>query len=557
MGNLGNIAVIIILNLLVYWKSLKYGFVGDDIERSQRKDPLLINDEVYLKRQTPVPNSNPPQILHEQEMIKITECCKCRSLTAFGRLFEDSAGFFKPKNIKLSNLETRETICVDCETQNPSRILALSRWIKNRVFNAWIQFIGLRYRSAKVAHSMTLGVHTVCCVAIYLALGCNDLSLLTAILFAVNPINIQGSIWISGRNYATATICILAMWALPKLSWIFYGVSGFFGVNGWFSPLVFLGTPHWYMVGILPIVWLLMPHNKSTLHRKLWETGGLKTTNTEMRAVKLSKIIPFVKTYMYYFVLALFPHTIAIEHNFIRGFGTNKTDNEKGYKIDRFFWTGFVMFSTVSIISLWCIFNGWTPLTWGLFWFTVNIAMWSNFVTYQQHISERYVYLANVGMMYALASVAINYPILAGVFVVGYIVRLRYIMDMYLNDYWTVEYSLTEAKNMHYIWLMRGVKKFAIKDYMGALYDFNEAYQHKPYDLKVLYDLAVVNLLVGNLPASKDFLKKARENVYDELSDVVQPAFDSLEKQIKLVEESQARGEKGINIDLKNIMVVK
>ncbi len=139
----------------------------------------------------------------------------------------------------------------------------------------------------------------------------------------------------------------------------------------------------------------------------------------------------------------------------------------------------------------------------------------------------------------------------------GYIVRLWYVMDMYTNDYWAVEYSIIESKKMHYMWLMRGVKKWVARDHQGALYDFNEAYQHKPYDLKVLYNLAATCFVLGDVVKAREFLVKARANVYDELESEVKPAFDNLDKQIVVVEEARKKGVTQMQVDLSKIMVVK
>jgi len=469
MEHMQRLAIIAVLNLIVYYKTLFYGYVGDDVERSERKEPVF----------------------------------------------------------------------------------------KNAWHRRWIQFIGLRHINSMVSHFISLITHTICCLMIYLALGRNNLSFLTAILFSINPVNMQGSIWISGRNYVTSSILTLAMFIFPKLSWLFYTATSHFAVNAWFAPLVFLGTKYWYMAGIIPAVWLVTTNNRATLYRKLWETGDLKTTNTEMRAIKIPKIIPFLKTYFYYFILAIFPWTLGIEHNFLRGFGTNKTDNTKGYKMDKFFWMGLILFLGVAISSVMGIFKGWTPLQWGLFWFTINIAMWCNFVTYQQQISERYLYLSQIGMSYAIASLILNYPILITAFIVGYLIRLWYVMPMYTNDYWAVEYSICESKKMYYMWLMRGVKKFIARDHMGALYDFNEAYVHKPYDLKILYNLATTTFVLGDAVKAREYLDKARINIYDELEETVKPAFEQLEAMIKQVEEAKARGETQVQIDLAKVMVVK
>jgi hypothetical protein len=465
---LERIAIIGVLNFLVYYRTLFFSYVGDDVERSER----------------------------QQE---------------FKNLFH--------------------------------------RW--------WMQFIGLKHRNPMVSHAMSLVTHTICCISIYVCLGASDLSFLASILFSLNPVNMQGSIWISGRNYVVSAILTLFMFLLPKISWLFYMATSYFAVNAWFSPIGFLGTNHWYMVGIIPVIWLLTQHNRATLNRKIWETGGLKTTNTEMRSIKPKKIIPFLKTYMYYFLLCIFPYHLGLEHNFLRGFGTNKTDNDKGYKIDLFFFIGLILFLGVTITSIYGILNGWLDVTWGLFWFTINIAMWCNFITIQQQISERYVYLANIGMMYALASVILYSPVLITIFIVAYLVRLWYVLDMYLSDYWAVEHTIIDMKKMHYMWLMRGVKKFLSKDHVGALMDFNEAYMQKPYDLKILFNLSTTYLVLGDVINAKAFLQKAKENVYDELGNTVDPAFKSVEDTIKFIEDARARGETNIQLDLKNIMVVK
>jgi len=248
---------------------------------------------------------------------------------------------------------------------------------------------------------------------------------------------------------------------------------------------------------------------------------------------------------------------VAIEHDFIRGFGTNQTDNKIGYKKNWLFFAGLILFVSISVWSGWCILKGWNPVAWGLFWFAINIAMWCNFVTYQQQIAERYVYLANIGLMLAVASVLSPYPALVSALLAAYAVRLWFAMDLYINDWWAVEYTIREEKKGSYMWLMRGVKKFMDKDHIGALRDFNEAYICKPYDLKVLFNLATTCFILGDIVKARDFYEKAKLNVYDELENDVKPAFEQLEKLISQVEEGVKKGETSMNIDMSRIMVVK
>ena len=182
MEHIERIATIMLVNLLIYWKAIYFGFVGDDIERHDRKQEF-----------------------------------------------------------------------------------------KNRFHRWWIQFIGLKHIDSQVAHFISIAVHILCCITVYLSLGHNNISFLTALLFSINPVNIQGVVWISGRNYATSSILALLMFTFPQLSWIFYASTSYFAVNAWFTPLAFMGTKYWYMVGIIPVIWLLFKNNRQILHVKLWE----------------------------------------------------------------------------------------------------------------------------------------------------------------------------------------------------------------------------------------------------------------------------------------------
>jgi hypothetical protein len=457
--------IIVLVNLIVYFRTMHYGYVGDDVERSQRRRP--------------------------------------------------------------------------------------KRYFKKWYHRWWVQFIGLRHTNPQHAHFMTIMVHTSVCVLIYFALGSNNVSFLTALLFSINPVNIQGSVWVSGRNYAIATFLTLLMFLSPFTSVVPYYLTTFFSVNAWFAPLAFLWTPHWYLFLLVPLFLIFSKRNKQTIHNKIWG-GKIKTTNSEMREVKPDKLIIFTKTFGYYYKICLFPFVLGIDHKFLYGFGTNQTDNKKGYKIDGHFWFGLM-----CGLSPFIAFHfGLREVGWGLWWFAVNIAMWSNFITIQQQISLRYVYLANVGMSYALANLIIGYPILITIFLVFYLTRLWYTLPSYINDYWAVEYCIQETRTFHYIWLMRGVKKYFAKDFPGAYFDFMEAHMHKPYDFKVLYNIAATSLLLGNVKQAREFLERAKQNIYDEMKSEIVVPIRNIEQSI-LNAEAQLKSGPNINLDLRNVLVVK
>lgn len=431
---------------------------------------------------------------------------------------------------------------------------------KNTIHRYWAQFRCEKHIHPMVAHFLSLITHTLCCIMIYISLykftEFNNISFLTAILFSINPVNIQGSVWISGRNYVTATILTLSMLIIPALTPLFYYLTSFFAVNAWFSPLMFLGTSYWWLIFSIPLVWLISKKNKKILNVKLWETP-IKTTNAEMRLVAPKKIIPFIKCFGYYFRLCLFPWVIGIDHKFLYGFGTNQTDNKYGYSLNIDFLIGIfcvlLPFFTYFFVDKW--------IGWGLLWFMVNIAMWCNFVTIQQQISQRYVYLANIGMMFALANAIylnpVVIPVVIAVVITAYFTRLWYAMPQYFDDSWAIECCIQETRSFHYPWLVRGVKKFFVRDFMGAFHDFQEAYRHKPYDFKTLYNMAAGLFLVGNIKESRKFLELAQQNVYDEMNVEIVVPCKALDEELKKAEEQLAKSITNLQINLGQIMIVK
>jgi len=428
---------------------------------------------------------------------------------------------------------------------------------KNRLHGWWLQFICMKHIHPQVAHFLTIITHTLCCISVYFGLktftGLDSVSFITALLFSVNPVNIQGSVWISGRNYVTATILCMLMLIFPPSVPVLYHATSYFAVNAWFFPLIFLFSKWWFMAFSIPVVWLLFKRNRKIMHVKIWDSP-VKTTNTEMRSPKPMKIIPFLKTVGYYTKLCIFPWVMGIDHAFLYGFGTNKTDNEKGYNLDMSLIIGIIS----VLLPFIAYFYGFKWCAWGLFFFLVNIAMWGNYVTIQQQISQRYAYLANVGMMFAIASLIVNYPIIVTIFLTAYIVRLWYHMPAYQDDWWVVEETVGESRSFHYPWVVRGMKKFSMKDFLGAMFDFQQAYKCKPYDFKVLYNLASTSLALGNVPQAEQFLKLAKENMYDEMeTDKETPVIKALTEELESIKNQIAKSQTSLQINLARVFAVK
>lgn len=459
------VGTIIALNLIMYWRTIYYGLVSDDIEPSRRK-------------------------VNEVE-------------------WKDKEG----KQHKL----------------------------KNVFHKLWVQYIGAVYFSTKVPHLMTLLTHIANCVLIYFVFQRTDVAFLTALLFSINPVNTQGgSVWLSGKIYSFTTTLCLMMFILPGFSPLFYYLTKFFSINAMFSPLAFIQTSHWYLA-LMPVAGLL-------LHRRILGVKAKVGTNDEMRNFRWLKLIPFFKSYGYYFWLCLFPWRLALYHSYLWGVGVNKKYNEQAYSIKKpGLWVGLVTFIATAylIITHWA-----TPFGYGLFWFFINISMWCNIITYQQQISERTVYTANIGLMFALANLIVVSPVLIAVFMSMYITRLYTILPMYENEYWHTEHSMIEARDCNYIWVARGVKKFKVNNFLGAYLDFMQARICTNWEFKANFNAANMAIILQRFDEADNLLKDAEKYRYEGQEASMKSRIEDTRKWLNEVRETK-------NIDLKKCQIVR
>lgn len=480
----------------IYWRTINYGYVCDDLEPSKRK---VNENEYYTKKDLEINNHN--FALYNQEITK--------------------------------NKDNPDYKKVD--------FIPIKHKVKNIFHKLYLELIGDVYFNSKRAHIMTMILHIITCNLIYWSFGPNNISFLAAILFAINPVNTQGgSIWLSGKIYNISSMLALLMWLFPTFGFIPYFLTRFFNINAVFTPLLFLQTEYYYLTflplfGVFMFDWILKVKK---------DTGS----NNEMATIKLIKIIPFFKTFGYYTLLCLVPFRIALYHHFIWGVGVNKQYNKIAYKISPMFWIGLVLFSSMSYL----VYYFWLqPLSIGLMWFIVNIIMWCNIITLQQQISERCVHTANIGLMYALAWTITPYPIIISIIITFYLTRLWFIMPMYRNEYWHTEYSAIGDPKCNYIWISRGVKKYFLKDFLGAFYDFMEAKRCSPWEFKANLNAANMCIMTQNFDMAENLLKDCENGLYDgNASKFMLEQVNTARDVIRVAKETK-------NIDISRIQIVR
>ena len=393
---------------------------------------------------------------------------------------------------------------------------------KNKWHKIFLWITGSYKWSPKKDHIANLLIHAAVSIMIYLAFGATNVSFLAGILFAINPANNQGSMWISGRGYTLPLLCLLSAMCVPHIVAIPLLYCCTWYTVGFLIPLVLLGSSHWVLIIIMPIIWWL--HSK-----KFVGAVKIKTkmeTVPEDHRMHIGKLVMAIKTVGFYLSLCFFPAKITFYHSFLQSCAGNTIMRKRAYTVkDIFFWVGLA-----SIVGwgAYIYFNGWNMVSYGMMWYFVTIAPFSNLKRVQQEITERYAYIPCVGVMLALATLIVSYPILIAIFITGYAVKLTHIMRMYVDDYWLVESAVYEDPGAWYAWHTRGHKRWSNGSHKEALTMWVMAKLISPKEFKVLFNIACVLKLLKKYQESKQYLKEAEENIIEGQEELAKNVFKEL-----------------------------
>lgn len=399
---------------------------------------------------------------------------------------------------------------------------------KNKAHRLYQWIIGEFKWKPKNDHILTLSIHTSICLMIYLAFGSSWFSFVAACLYAVNPVNNQGAIWISGRGYTIPTLLILTSMALPIISPLLIPACSYFTI-GFLSPLVVIGSNQWFIVAVIPIAWAInyRKFSKAVKYKSQTETVE------EDRIIRPRKLILGIKTMGFYLALCIIPFKITFYHSFLQSCAGNENMRKKAYTLCKFFWIG--LFAILAWGTYWYYF-GWDMVTYGMLWFFIGIAPFCNIRRVQQEISERYAYLPNVGVMVALSAIIYQYPVAITAFFIMYLTKLWSSMYMYADDYYLVERSVCEDSQAWYAWHVRALKRWSASSYREASILWVMAYMINPKEFKLLFNLAMVLKLLGNHKESRHYIELARANIIKGQEKEVKPLFKAYDKgQVTLV----------------------
>jgi len=397
--------------------------------------------------------------------------------------------------------------------------------IKNAWHKAWLRFIGAAkflspslhfvrskgknyvalIKTEELEHLIALVIHIAICIAIYFAFGQSWVSFIAALLYSLNPINNQGTIWPGGRGYALPILSLLLAMCVPILSFPLLYFCSWFTV-GFLAPIALIGSPYWYLLALMPIVWFLHSKKFATAVKNKHSTESF----TEDRVIHPRKLILGIKTFGFYVALCILPFRITFYHNFLQSAAGSL--KHKCYTLCRYFWIGL---ATLVGIALYAVLVPWNSLSWALFAFAITVLPFCNLVRANQEIAERFVALPNVFLMYALAQIIHTNPIVITAFLVFYATRTFYTLIMYKDEYFITELAIIEDPHAWWAWHCRAMKRWETQSYKEALILWVMAKMISPKEFKVLMNIATCLRLLKNDKEADHYLALAEENIVE------------------------------------------
>jgi hypothetical protein len=269
------------------------------------------------------------------------------------------------------------------------------------------------------------------------------LALFTLGLFIVHPMGLQGVAWISGLGYPLSLL-LMGM-NLSLIQWFYSGSRNLteamvttilfiglqvFAINAQFAAmalcviLAFLG--YWPFAVLGAFISLAMGFEIVRKTIKLRADEFKKQNMGASTFIKPRKFIVAMKTFLYYLGLAIWPNKLGLYHKW----GFHYDDSVE--REDKKFLAGltilavlFSLFLLTDIISI----------KLGILWFVAFSIIFWNWITIQQFIAERYIFIPTLGLCMVVAYLTQDLLPIYTLILGGYLVRTWLHLPTYDNEY--------------------------------------------------------------------------------------------------------------------------
>ena len=373
------------------------------------------------------------------------------------------------------------------------------------------------FKTQQQEHLFTSCIHLIITLLIYTMSG----NLMASILWLINPINNQLSLWLNGRRYQIALLCILLAWNYKILAIFLYPFSVWLHVYGVAFPLLLLFTKYWMFTAVGIILFGIFGWRRAKsrfLSRKKDFTPG-----NEIHKVTPKKIIIYVKCLGYYFFNTLIPNKPRMYHEFLYYFGRYKKTIDEGYSLNFDFWRGLAVL-TYILYEIFIGHNFWA------FWWILFISQYSGIVWVTQLCSDRYMSLAGIGLMILFVERVSMLPLIGQVAVYGpvitlYIIRYMPLFNAYKNTQDFHDYHIAIQPDAVESRTLQAIRYLKMKDECRAFAVIKAGLRWRPNDFKLLIGimqtmfvlewyqrvLDTIPLILKNVPVGEE--KEAQEEL--------------------------------------------
>lgn len=263
-------------------------------------------------------------------------------------------------------------------------------------------------KAPKARHLFLTLTHAVNVSIIYFLWGWK-----AALLFAVNPLAVSCTAWVTGGYYQVTTLLTLTSYFFLVKIPGFYGsvIAATFFTAALGSTITCIAIPFLFLVHPpmtgLALFWPLVFYLKG----RRFSIGFRKRDIGKSDNITIRKAILVPKVLAYYIKNVVFPWKLAFFQELGFEYGKNPKVKEDLETIDRNFW------ESLAIIAAFCTF-GFYFSPFGTLFFLLGILPFTQWKVLGQFVAERYLYLPLVGWCIILGSALSSVwmlPILAGI----------------------------------------------------------------------------------------------------------------------------------------------
>jgi len=218
----------------------------------------------------------------------------------------------------------------------------------------------------------------------------------------------------------------------------------------------------------------------------------------ESTKIHWRKIFVIFKTIWYYFKMMIFPKRLGLFHNFLYHWPDHARHP------NREFYLGVLSFIGCGV---WFYFAPFT-VRFGIMWYFLYLTIFSNLITAQQVVSERYVYYPSFGFAIILGYYLQDYPIILA-FILGiYIMRIWVFLPTFQNEVRFYESNTVNFPDSEVAMGNLGVSYLNHRMPHKAMDTWFEATRQNPHYDVPWYNLYSMFKENGDILSARDFLVK-------------------------------------------------